>query len=156
MRYKKFCMALVVFGTLLCTFNAEAQKSSSHVAPTLAGTWLMQVAPDPSDPAAPPPFAALITFTADGNLFTTETDEQTISQGVWAKIGNHQYALSALQFEFDSPNVWGGTFKIRAKLTLSQNGNSFDGPYHLDFLDTNGNLLFSGIGKLSGSRVQLP
>jgi len=121
----------------------------------LMGTWFTVVAPNPNDPTAPPPFSAVITFTADGNLLTTETDEQTISQGVWVNSGHHQFSLTAFQFAFDTPNVWGGTFKIRAKLTLDDNGTHFDGPYRLDFYDTKGNFLFSGEGSLGGERIHV-
>jgi len=156
MHLPKLLPALIILALLT---QLSAQTTSKTTANTgtgnPTGTWLTLVTPDPSDPTAPPPFSALITFTADGNVYTTETDEQTISQGVWAINGHHQVSLTAFQFEFDTPNVWGGTFKIRSKLTLDNNGNSFNGPYRVDFFDTNGNFLFSGVGTLAGTRIHL-
>jgi hypothetical protein len=150
----RFWSILMVFAVMLASVAAKAVTNGNGQAKTsLTGTWITTVAPDPSDLNAPPPFTALITFTADGNLFTTETDEQAISQGVWASTGPRQFLLTAYQFEFDTPNVWDGTFKIRAALTLDSDGMHYQGPYRLDFFDTAGNAVFTGVGTLSGQRV---
>jgi len=156
MHFPRLWPALIILG-LLTQLSAQpnTRTTANTGAGNPAGTWLTLVTPDPNDPTAPPPFQSLITLTADGNVFTTETDEQTISQGVWASGGHHQFSLTAFQFEFDSPNVWGGTFKIRSKLTLDNSGNSFNGPYRVDFFDTKGNFLFSGVGSLAGTRIHL-
>jgi hypothetical protein len=156
MHFLRLWPALILLG-LLSQLSAQTITRATANAGTgnPAGTWLTLVTPDPNDPDAPAPFSSLITFTADGNLYTTETDEQTISQGVWAISGHHQVSLTAFQFEFDAPNVWGGTFKIRAKLTLDNAENYFNGPYRVDFFDPKGNFLFSGVGSLAGTRIHL-
>jgi hypothetical protein len=152
MHSRRLLLSLVIFGLLLTALNAQAGTSLSS-GQVLTGTWFMKVTPNP-DPQAPPPFSALIAFTADHSFVSTESDEQVITQGIWAKTGDHQFSLTGYQFEFDMLNVLNGTFKIRAKLML-EGGDHFDGRYHVDFFDPNGNLLFSGEGALAGTRIQL-
>jgi hypothetical protein len=152
MHYRKIWLSLIAFGLLLPGLTANAESSLN--AQVLTGTWLMKVTPDPG-PQAPPPFTALITFTGDHNFVSTETDEQVITQGIWARTGDHQFSLTGYQFEFEVLNIFNGTFKVRAKFTLDRDGEHFDGRYRVDFYDPNGNLLFSGDGGLAGNRIHL-
>src|SRR5581483_1985791 len=138
----------VLLGTR-CIFVllVSASAQNNNQGNTLTGLWNVTV----TDPGGPPPFVAMITFNADGTLMATETDEQRVTQGLWHKAGEHDFSLVTYQFDFE-PN-FDGTFRLTSKVKLDQNKNHLSGPFHIEFFDTNGNLLFTSDGTLDGTRV---
>lgn len=142
--------ASVLFLTLLLATAvcAEAQNITNNNSTNIAGTWTVlwtsQIVP---------PFVAMIQFSSDGNLITTETDEFAVSMGVWQRVNGHTYAISIDSFAFDAlGQPYTGTFKSNAKLTLTPNSETLSGKFHLDFYDTNGVLQFSDDGPITGYR----
>lgn len=132
---------------LVVATPAQAQNNSnndSSIAGTWTGLWTSQVVPQ---------FMFMIQFGSEGTITTTETDAFATSAGVWQRVDGQTYALNLYQYSFSAlGQPYQGTFKTRAKLKLTSNGEAFSGKYHLDFYDTNNVLQFSDDGTLTGYR----
>jgi len=127
---------------------AQAQNNTNNdsgIAGTWTGLWTSQ--------DGGPQFVFMIQFGSEGTITTTETDAFATSTGVWQRVDGLTYALNIYQYAFSAlGQPYQGTFKTRAKLKLTPNGEAFSGKYHLDFYDTNNVLQFSDDGTLTGVR----
>jgi hypothetical protein len=122
--------------------------------PTLVGTWEVKVSPDGA-----PPFVAYNVFSADGN--STEFDnsnppsQQSIAVGPWKKTGAKEYAMLEINQLFDAQGNFAGTLKVKAVITLADNGDTFTSKFNFTVLDPDGNEVFQGTGTATGKRVSL-
>jgi hypothetical protein len=140
-------VSTLLLALLVATPCARAQNNAN-----IAGTWSILWASQEGGPR----FMAMIQFSSDGNIATTETDEFATSAGVWQRVDGHTYALTVYQFAFAQlGQPYQGTFKTSAKLKLTPNSEQLSGNYHLDFYDTNGVLQFSDDGTITGYRVHV-
>lgn len=139
----------LLLALLLVAAGTPAQGQSNT---NIAGTWNVVWASTDGGPQ----FVAMIQFSSDGNLITTETDAFAVSMGVWQRVDWHTYALTVYSYAFPAfGQPYQGTFKSRARLRLTPNSEVLSGNYHLDFYDTNGVLQFSDDGTITGSRVHV-
>jgi hypothetical protein len=138
-------MCVCFAGTAL---HAEKEQGAAHA--DLAGSWMFNVQPND---AFPPPFISLITFRPGGGLVETETDEQLTGQGTWKQTGPDTFTFTLMQLEFNG-GAWDGTYIARGTLKYDAAKHTLSGSFTVSFYDPNGNLLDSGGGTLTGSRIE--
>jgi len=122
------------------------------VAPQIEGTWLLTVTTPPE--AQRPPFKVLISF-ARGGVFTAsaESDQRTPPQnGTWKRIGEDEYASTALAFGPDPGNLF--TLKIKSLYRLVSE-NELEGLGEAAMCDASGNNCqsFPGCSTLHATRL---
>ena len=94
------------------------------------------------------PYVAVETFHSDGSFTENSlTDfippQATPGHGMWEKTGDREFALTiygVLVGNVSNPD-FGGTYKVRSKLTLNRAGGEFSGPFILDIFDPAGTLV---------------
>jgi hypothetical protein len=81
-----------------------------------------------------------------------------VCPGVWEKIGRRSYLTVHPAFDYDASNTHVvGIFIERLKITISPDGNSYQGDFTWDNYDLQGNLLsdLSVAGRIMGTRIQV-
>jgi hypothetical protein len=123
----------------------------------IEGTWLATVTTGGS--GAPPPFQALVTFTAGGGL--VETDQSTppsqrsAGQGTWACSDDDQVHAGFLAFLFDASGHPQGTLIVRFTVRLSEDGTALTGAGTFQVVDLTGQVVDSGSFTLQGRRTTI-
>ena len=114
-----FVLAIATQGSRL-----DAAPHSHPVEQTIVGSWFVTVTPN-----IMPAFVGLITATGDGGLI--ETNEVAIAStlespghGQWVRTKHRKYAVTFVNLELNPDRSYGGTGKVRAKVTLSPSGRS--------------------------------
>ena len=83
-------------------------------------------------------------------------ETQSFCLGVWQNQGNNVYKLNHYGISWDqstSTTTPLGLGNIRETITLSKDGNSFNGTFIINQYDENGNLLENISGTVSGYRI---
>lgn len=176
----QFVLSITAVVVTLTTVAIAQINLESNVTPKAAkkrditGTWLVNINLDAEAAAkvtqkvrrfastdGQAPFIAVETFHADGafteNSLTDYIPPQTTpGQGVWEKTGSREFALTFYGVVVDNVSnpQFGGTYKVRSKLTLSGDGNEFSGPFTADVFDPSGNLVFTLAGTVEGRRAE--
>lgn len=134
--------ALVAFGATLSTANAE----------TLTGAWNTTIVfDDPSLAGCTTPGLD----TSDGGIVAQGCDvSESPGYGQWRQIGNREFAVTFVGVSF-GPAGTGitGTYKVRATLSLSKDGQTSSGPFLTEVFALDGTLLFSATGTVTRKRV---
>ena len=81
-----------------------------------------------------------------------------VCPGVWERIGHRSYRTVHPAFNYDASNTHVvGIFIERLKITISPDGNSYQGDFTWDSYDLQGNLLSdnSVAGRVMGTRIQV-
>lgn len=186
MNVKKLFRALLAAAALSATLSltAAAQTAGDGTRsrdavtnPDIAGTWLVNLQTNFGANAAnasqrqpvnffgartQAPFIAVETFHSDGTFLETSLTDfsppaGTAGQGVWAKTGTREFALTFYGVtigDVTSPQLQ-GTYKVRSKLTLSLTGDEFEGPFLIEIYDPSGALVFTIEGTAQGRRARL-
>ena len=115
-----------------------------------------------SGAAVQAPFIALETFHSDGTFIETSlTDylppQGPPGQGVWEKTGSREFALTIYGVTVGNVSnpQFEGTYKVRSRLTLTNTGEEFSGPFKIDIFDPAGNLVTTLDGTAQGRRAKL-
>jgi hypothetical protein len=143
---KQLFRALMAIGfiavfTLAVPLQAAEQGTihdSDQEATSIVGSWMITLDEGP---------LALISFTSDGIAFSSVQSEVNSSQGVfmpqhgaWAQVGRRRFALTLVSIGYDIQTAeYRGSFKIRARLTLTKSG-TLTGDATADHFDAAGNL----------------
>jgi hypothetical protein len=81
-----------------------------------------------------------------------------VCPGVWERIGHRSYRTVHPAFNYDASNTYVVSIFIeRLKITISPDGNSYQGDFTWDSYDFQGNLLpdSSVAGRVTGTRIQV-
>ena len=159
MRSKRIWIILAVLGLLAAlTTTVYAANSYQTATPALVGTWRVLVPTSEGNPR--PPFEAMLTFFADGNMVevnSTDPATHAPSHGVWIGAGN-TYLLTFESFNFDEQGKHIG--KIQAHLSIKMDGpDHFTDTYTADAIDLAGKVtkkVVYGSGEGSRMEVELP
>ena len=73
--------------------------------------------------------------------------------GVWVPAGSSTYKLKHPSWTFDAAGNVNGTAVIREQVTVSPDGNSYQGTYTININDLSGNHLAHFAGTISATRV---
>jgi hypothetical protein len=160
-RFGSIGLALTI-ALALCTAATTATPAEMGLkahrngpAKTIVGAWFSTVTP-----TVIPPFVSLGTFTADGGLVNTSslslgTPLESPGHGRWVRIGRRTYDVTFFTISADAAGNHILTSKVRAKLTLSADGNEFNGAFQVDVFDPNGELLGSDTGTIRSRRIEV-
>lgn len=165
----RFAAKLVGFVMLLALGVSQAFADGRPEPPkgsTVAGAWRVNLAG--FGPNAVP---ILMTFTRDGTLLQTDTpvalpqpvppsSAASNGHGIWRKTGSREYAFTYVKIFYSPDGPALATVTQRAKLTLSEDGNSFNAAIvGTEFVDANGAPIGGGgVANLTfaGTRITLP
>jgi plastocyanin len=152
-------------GTIRVSVAAAAE--STPIAPpaadgsTLAGVWLIQLAPDGE--AILGRHQALATFHDDGTVegdFSAESGDGAATtilssgRGEWLLQGT-VFRMSVIALVNDADQRFAGTATIEAEAQLDTTGRAIDGTFDFSLVDAGGQPLGDGSGTLSGESVPL-
>jgi hypothetical protein len=150
-----FALALFTAATPAMQADMDSAAHENRPAKTIVGAWFSTVTP-----TVIPPFVGLGTFTADGGLVNTTslslgTPLESPGHGRWVRTGRRMYAATFFTISADAAGNHILTFKVRANLTLSADGNEFNGVFQVDVFDPNGGPLGSDTGTIRSRRIEV-
>ncbi len=136
-------MAFVGFAALMTlafvvspTASGQGQHRDSH---TLAGSWLVTVDRGPAGA-----LKSLQTYARGGGFVETSNAVPNTMRGpghgAWRRAGHRRYDTTELFFRFDpQTGAFAGYVKLRSRVELSGDGDSFTAVTVAQALDPNGN-----------------
>lgn len=93
---------------------------------------------------------------ADGTEVLNDTPPPAtgnVCLGVWSQTGKSSYKLLHVSWTFDEYGNLNGTALIHEQVTVSDDGNSYQGVYSIDVFDLANNNVFHQDGQLSAQRI---
>jgi hypothetical protein len=126
-------------------------EKGGGAAPQLEGTWVVTLHVGGGT------FTSLNSYARGGVLIETNNVElsppvSTNGQGVWEKVGDHQFAYTFMQFQFDGSGNPSGTVNVRGVITLSGK-DTYTGTEQIEFKDTAGNVTFATCDTVEATRM---
>jgi hypothetical protein len=129
---------------------------------TLVGVWEVKIS---AGGLPPPPLLSIAIFGGDGS-FTTNgntkfslaglADQRGPAYGRWAKTGDGEFKLTFYAPLLKEGEV-NGYLRVRSTMILSESGNEFTArECHVDFLDSNWNVVDSDNDEVKGKRLETP
>jgi hypothetical protein len=140
---------LIIATSQFVAFGAPLPTADTQ---TLAGTWNATIVPDdPNVPGCTTPG----TISSDGGIVTQGCDvSESPGYGQWRRIGPSEFAVTFIGVVF-GPAGTGitNTYKVRATVYMSQDGQTASGPFLSEVFALDGTLLFSATGTVNQERV---
>jgi hypothetical protein len=130
-----FAVAVLLgVGALSASAGSDGGESRA-----LTGTWIVTVDRGPAGP-----LTALLTFARGGGYVETANAVPNTMRGPghgsWRRAGHRRYDTTRLFFRYDPEcNVFLGYLKLRSRIQLSQDGDSFTSVTVAQALDVNRN-----------------
>ena len=129
--------------------------------PTIEGVWqVTRMGVNCDDPnQTRPPFPALMTFYRDGTLTAYANPPgtgplDTPEAGLWQREpGSQSYSFHDISYIYDENGAFAGSGVVTANVHLTS-ANTFTYSATIQFFDADGNLLFSGCGRATGTRFE--
>ncbi|MFN8491767.1 MAG: hypothetical protein U0350_29475 [Caldilineaceae bacterium] len=156
--YNKRIVTMFLILGLLAVLTTTAYATSNYhpAAPALVGTWNTILPHSEGNPRFPT-FEAMLTFTADGNMIETNSNNptQTVpAHGVWIGSGSN-YLMMFEGFSFDEHGKHIG--KVQAHVTIKMDSTDhFTGTYTLDLIDLAGKVTKKvAYGTLESTRMEV-
>ena len=139
----------------------SADRPARETTPTIEGVWQVTRcrANCESGECIGPPVPALITFHRDGTLTAYANPPgtgplDTPEAGVWQREpGSQNYSFHDISYFYDESGAFAGSGVGTANVHLTS-ANSFEYSATIQFFDADGNLLFSGCGRATGTRFE--
>jgi hypothetical protein len=139
----------------------SADRPPRETTPTIQGVWqVTRMGVDCNDPnQTRPPFPALMTFYRDGTLTAYANPPgtgplDTPEAGLWQREpGSQNYSFHDISYVYDENGAFAGSGVVTANVHLTS-ANSFTYSATIQFFDADGNLLFSGCGRATGTRFE--
>ena len=93
--------------------------------------------------------------TADGGVMAAGCSlAESTGYGQWVRTGHNRFEITFVGQGFDlATGVISSTYKVRARVSLSQDQQQFVGPFVTDVVALDGTPLFSGSGLVRADRV---
>jgi hypothetical protein len=134
MRNTRIFTPIIVISLLVAL---TAAYSAAQSMPSIVGTWETVVTPVEGNQG--PPFQAMLTFFADGNVVEVNAGNPAVTapgRGVWTGSGN-TYLMTFNLFSFDEKGKHTG--KIKSYLSINMAGsNRFTCTFTADAIDLTG------------------
>jgi hypothetical protein len=131
-------------------------RSREHDRSPIVGMWIATFYKDHTNEQFD---VAIAQFFADGNEIENDIAvpprQQNTCYGIWEPSGNRIFKLKHFGWDFTN-DILDGTVLETATVRVSSDGNSFDGKYVFDQMDTSGNVIPSlhAEGALKGVRFR--
>jgi hypothetical protein len=124
---------------------------------TIEGTWLSRVTTPNPPPGVPPSFLSMATFTGAGQALEANntTQDRTVAQGEWTRIGHRQFVRTITFFVFGTGHVFTSFTQITSRIELARNGETYTASNEFHIYDANGVLLVSGQNTSVANRCGL-
>lgn len=122
----------------------------------LQGLWDSQVTLTDCNGNTLAAFRATEMFHAGGTLTSTDNTPPTLHGpgfGTWERLPGRSYAAPFQFFNFNPDGSFAGVQKIQRTIMVASDGNSYSSVVTFESYDPNGNLLFSGCGSETATRV---
>lgn len=156
--------ALIVLAGLSVAFSfasAQAPERTMHPERTIQGVWqVTRMGVNCDDPnQTRPPFPALMTFYRDGTLTAYANPPgtgplDTPEAGLWQRErGSQNYSFHDISYVYDENGAFAGSGVVTANVHLTS-ANSFEYSATIQLFDADGNLVFSGCGRATGTRFE--
>jgi len=142
-------IALVVAGVSL-VYAQSSLKGGERDADSLAGSWIINVIPDPA--IGVPPFINYSVMTGDGRVINSN-ESGHVSVGEWIRTAVNRFAVTFMGSDVSDGQL--SPYKVRGTVELSQDGEEFTGPFVTDIFDADGNLVFTITGTIQATRIHV-
>lgn len=142
-------IALVVAGVSL-VYAQPSLAGADRDAHSLAGSWIINVTPDPTTEV--PPFVNYAAMTKDGRLINSDS-AGLASVGEWSRTAGNRFAVIFMGYAVSDGQTIQS--KVRGTLELSRDGEEFTGPFVTEIFDADGNLIFTVTGTVQGERIHV-
>jgi hypothetical protein len=154
LRKRIFVMALGVVGSLLmATFaiTQTTQAGEDNRQEKLLGSWNVKV----TTVAQGTTFPALLTFTVDGSVIADEPPSpfETSGHGNWVKRGHDQVAYTFVSLIGSAEGTLSAKYKVVGRLKFDARKDEWRGPFKIDVIDPEGNVIFTDRGTFSLKRI---
>ena len=143
--------SLIVIATALAGWSATGVAQSAQ---SLEGAWNVNISFDtPGIEGCTAPGLN----TADGGVMAAGCSlAESTGYGRWVRTGNNTFEITFVGQVFDlSTGAINGTYKVRARVRLSQDLQQFSGPFVTDVFAVDGTLQFSANGLVRADRVNV-
>jgi hypothetical protein len=143
-------------GLLICALAPSAALARGP-GERIEGVWTSDVTiTDCSSGTILATFHGLGMFIHGGSLSQTNNMNPALaspSAGHWEFLGGRSYSASFQFFRFDTTGTWTGTQKVSRDITLDSSGDTFTSVISFTTYDVNGNVIASGCGTETATRV---
>ena len=153
---RTFVMAVLgVIGSLLMTTFAVTQTTlagEDNRQEKLLGSWNAEV----TTVAQGTTFPALLTFTADGSVIADEPPSpfETSGHGNWLRRGD-KIAYTFVSLIGSAQGPLSLKLKVVGTLKFDEKKGRWSGPFNIDGLDPNGQVVFSDHGTFTLDRIKV-
>jgi S-methylmethionine-dependent homocysteine/selenocysteine methylase len=139
----------------------SADSAPRATTPTIQGVWqVTRMGVNCNDPnQTRPPFPAIMTFYRDRTMTAAANAPggspfDTNEYGLWQREpGSQNYSFHDISYLYDENGAFVGSGVVTANVHLTS-ANSFTYSSRIEFFDPDGNLLFSGCGRATGTRFE--
>jgi hypothetical protein len=161
MKLKTEILAIALGLAASTSLVSSADSAPRETTPTIQGVWqVTRMGVNCNDPTqSRPPFPALMTFHRDRTLTAYANPLgtgplDTPEAGVWQREpGRQNYSFHDISYAYDENGTFIGSGVVTANVHLTS-ANSFTYSARIQFFDADGNLLFSGCGRATGTRFK--
>jgi len=129
---------------------ASPARAAEAGASRIAGSWIVKVTP--AAETGIPPFVNLGSFTRDGRVMNTDPVEGA-GLGEWARSADGLYHVTFMGFTQQDGAIL--LNKVRATLTVAEDGQAFTGPFRAEILAGDGTVLMAFEGTVEATRFEV-
>jgi len=140
--------SVLAFGGTVLSVSENPDKPDP-----ITGTWNCIVPPG----GGLPQVNVIKNIHAGGTMIEIDNaappSQESPSVGNWIRTGSRSYEATLEQLSFDAAGSFAGTFHYTNPLTLARSNNNMEGTFQFTFVDPSGNVLASGEGTVSCTRL---
>jgi hypothetical protein len=168
-RKKFYSMAASVVVAMLMSVSlssAQINKEASEqliigASQPVLGSWYITVTSD----TFPVPFRTMVTFSEGGGVVASAQGDillapppgvppvATAAHGAWSRTSNREFLFTFRQIFYEADGSYAGGAKVRNAATLDASGNGITGQLVVDYYDASDQIVFTGTGHFTGSRI---
>ena len=158
----------IVFAMLLavaCFAQSAKEKieadSAIGASQAIVGSWYLTVTSE----TFPVPFRGMVTMSEGGGVVASAQGDvllqappgvppvATAAHGAWSRTANREFLFTFRQIFYTADGTYAGGAKISNDATLDAFGNSMSGQLVVDYYDANDQVVFTGTGTFTATRI---
>jgi hypothetical protein len=143
----------LISALLLAALTQTAQANVNNRAEKLLGSWNVVVTTEVQGTT----FPALLTFSDDGGMIADEPPSpfETSGHGNWVSASRREAAYTFVSLIGSSEGPLSAKLKVVGTLQYDAANDSWSGPFKIDVLDANGQMIFTDRGTFSLTRIAI-
>ncbi len=152
---KKVIVRLIVGTVALATLAAAPVVFAQQ--PTLRGNWNSQATITDCNGNTLAEFRAMQIYIQDGSLVSVDNQPPTVhgtGLGRWRHLNGVNYSSPFQIFNFNPDGSFAGVQKIRRRIVLAADGNSYTSDVTFERVAPDGSVVASGCGTEVATRLQ--